>query len=271
MTTDTIGQASGGAAALFRQGRLGEALAAQAARVRERPQDAAARGFLAQLHCHAGNWQKAEAHLDLLGRMSPESMPGVALTRQLIQAAQEREGVFRRGHVPGFLGEPAPPLREALRAVALLRAGDPAGAAGAAALAQPAARPGTRDGKPFDEARDLDDVLAGVLEVMTPTGRYLWAALDQVERLAVQAPRSPRDRLWARAEVALAGGPGGTVYLPALYPWETPADTLASVGGETTWIDGPPVLGRGQRTFLVGEEAVGLHELGTLAFGAGGP
>ena len=73
-----------------------------------------------------------------------------------------------------------------------------------------------------------------------------------------------------RASVSVTGGPDGDVYLPAVYDTDQPdiSDELL-LGRATDWI-GPetgPMLGIGQRVFVVGEDATGIMDLTTLRFG----
>ena len=71
-----------------------------------------------------------------------------------------------------------------LEASICLREGDQAKAAQLLAEAEES-RPhptGTCDGKPFDDLRDLDDLVAPVFEVLTSTGKYYWIPMERVER-----------------------------------------------------------------------------------------
>src|SRR5690606_17147809 len=80
-----------GAKEHFSAGRLGEALAAATAQVRSRPTDVAARVFLAELLCFAGELERADKQLDLVADQDTTLAVGVALFRQLIRGEQARQ------------------------------------------------------------------------------------------------------------------------------------------------------------------------------------
>jgi type VI secretion system protein ImpE len=250
----------------FDAGRLSDAVAAAAEDVKKHPTDVGRRSLLAELLCFAGDLERADRHLEALGHDDPATGPGIALFRQLIRAEQARQQFHAEGRVPEFVEQPTPVLRLHLEASVLLREGKPAEAAGVLARAE-AERPhaaGTRDGRPFDDLRDLDDLTAPLLEVLAANGKYYWVPLERVRRLTLHAPTRPRDLLWRRAHLTIAGGPEGDVYVPALYAGShAEADDRLRLGRATEWRggDGVPVRGAGQRMFLVGEDAVSVMEL----------
>jgi type VI secretion system protein ImpE len=136
-----------------------------------------------------------------------------------------------------------------------------------------AASPGTAGGKAFDDLRDLDDLIASVFEVLTPTGKYYWVPINRVRVLEFRAPECTRDLLWRPARMAVEDGPDGEVYLPALYiSSHASPDDRVRLGRVTEWQggDGTPVRGLGQRMFLVGEDAQGIGDLGSLEFTTAG-
>jgi type VI secretion system protein ImpE len=171
------------------------------------------------------------------------------------------------------LAEPSTVIEKSLAALAALRAGDHADAVRLIAEAEEA-RPkasGTHGSQPFDDFRDLDDATAGVFEVLTSTGKYFWIPIERVQAIEFREPKRPRDLLWRQAEMSVSDGPEGEVYLPAIYiPSGQPLDDQLRLGRGTEWTegDGQPTRGRGQRTFLVGDEAVPIMELTSLEFTA---
>jgi type VI secretion system protein ImpE len=151
-----------------------------------------------------------------------------------------------------------------LEAVGRLRDQRPAEAAlllSKAAEASPALA-GFLNNKPFALLRDADDLFGPVLEVFAK-GVYSWVPLEQVDSLAMNPPRFPRDLLWVPARLTIREGPSGEVFLPNLYPGshEHASDSI-KLGRETDWqaAEGAPVRGLGARTFLVGDDGVGLLE-----------
>lgn len=263
------------AGALFRDGQLRPAIEACSARLRQTPGDHPARLLMAELLLLTGQLERADAILDTLTRLDPASAVSVAEFRQLLRAELARRQLDRDGRVPEFLSEPTPAMRAMLAARVALRAGDPAEAARRAAEAE-RLRPrvsGQLDDATFSDWRDADDLLAGVFELLTTTGKYFWVPTERVETIAFAAPRRPRDLAWRRAEVAVRGGPDGTVYLPAIYASEDPdlADTFR-LGRMTEWRelggsqDEGLVCGVGLRTFLAGEEARDMMGMTDLRF-----
>ena len=261
------------ASELFRAGKLAPAVEAANAAVRSTPADLGARILLAELLLFVGNLQRADTILDAAAEVDPAAMVVVAEFRQLIRAAQARHQHRREGRLPEFLGEPTPALRSGLAALVALRAGDAQQMARHAAEAE-AARPrvpGSAGDLPFDDFRDVDDLHAGLFEVLTTTGKYYWIPTERVASVEFHPPRRPRDLVWRRATVSVNEGPDGEVYLPVIYESEKPdlSDEYL-LGRATDWV-GPeegPVVGIGQRVFLVGDEATGIMQLTALRFGA---
>jgi type VI secretion system protein ImpE len=260
------------ASELFRAGKLAPAIEAANAGLRKNPADLNARLLLAELLVFADNFERADNILDAAAQIDPTAMIGIAEFRQLLRAAMARRQYSREGRLPEFLDEPTPALREGLAALVALRAGDAEAAAWHAAEAE-SLRPrvsGHAGDREFDDFRDTDDLHAGFFELLTTTGKYFWIPTERVERVEFHPPRRPRDLAWRRASIAVANGPDGEVYLPAIYEAENRdvADDLR-LGRATDWI-GPedgPVRGIGQRIYLAGNDAVGIMELTTISFG----
>ena len=59
------------AAELYKSGQLAEAIAAAGDEVKRHPADAARRGFLAELLCFAGDFDRADKQLDAIGASGP--------------------------------------------------------------------------------------------------------------------------------------------------------------------------------------------------------
>jgi type VI secretion system protein ImpE len=258
------------ASALFRAGRLDDAVAAAQAALRKAPTDLNARVLLGELLAFAGNLERADVVLDAASAIDPSTALVVAEFRQLIRADMARRQLFRDGRVPEFLTDPTETQRRQLAALVALRAGDLAEAARQTEAAE-AARPhpsGRHGDAAFDDLRDADDLLAGSFEVLTTTGKYFWIPTERVRTLEFHAPVRPRDLLWRRASMSVADGPDGEVYLPAVYVADDPLTGALRLGRETDWrgVDNGPVRGVGQRLFIVGEDAVPIMELGAFRF-----
>jgi type VI secretion system protein ImpE len=257
---------------LFQAGRLTPAIEAAVAEVKKHPTDTAHRGLLCELLCFAGDWERADKHLETILQQDPGTALGLSLFRQVIRAEVCRQQFYDEGRVPEFLGEPTPVLQLHLQASIAWRDGQPEEASRLLAQAEEQ-RPhptGTCDGRPFDDFRDLDDLTAAFLEVLTSTGKYFWVPLERVQSMELHPPQRPRDLVWRRARMSVADGPDGEVFLPALYAG-TPrsSDDQLRLGRGTDWQgeEGQPVRGLGQRTFLVGAEDRPILSVQQITFG----
>jgi type VI secretion system protein ImpE len=255
---------------LLRAGRLTEALAAANAAVKAAPTDLGRRLLLAELLLAVGNLERADTILDAASQIDPSAATVVAEFRQLLRAETARRQLYTEGRLPEFLGEPEPSLQASLAALVALREGDLDTAAHQAGQAE-ALRPhvaGHADGKEFDDFRDASDLHPGFIETLTTTGKYFWVPVARIESMVFHPPKRTRDLIWRRCSMSVTGGPDGDVYIPAIYfaGAEEVSDALR-LGHETTWTETLPVRGLGQRLFLVGDDAAGVMELGTVEFG----
>ena len=248
-------------AALLREGALDHARALTAARVRSKPADARARLDLADILILCGDWDKADNQADLAGTYDPSRAVGLALLRQLIRAAAWRDETFRERRPPDLVTQADAGVVAALARLAGTEADEPPPLTA------------TIDGQACEGFRDLDDRLAGVLEVLAGNGRYLWVPLAAVASLRPTKPGRLRDLVWRPAEIDVRGGPSGTVYIPALYPFAAGEGAVGEGGGgqrmgrTTDWIeeaDGT-MRGIGQRGWLAGDDIVTLEGFAELA------
>jgi type VI secretion system protein ImpE len=237
----------------FQQGELAEAIAAQNEVVKSRPTDADARFELFVLLCFAGDLERAEKQLDVLGSRDQVIQRGSLVFRNLLAGELERRRVFEgKGRAvvppkaPAYLDERAEALRR-------LCAGDVAGAQACCerAIAQTAAVTGRIDGEPFDGLCDYDDLLGSVIEVFAG-GRYLWLPLEHLCTLELSAPETALDTLWIPARLSDRDGETAQVHVPALYAGShADADPRVRLGRDTAWEErGSLCLGRGQRVWI---------------------
>ena len=261
-----------GAQELLQQGDLTAAVDAATQDVKAKPGDLKARIFLFELLAAAGAFERAQKHLDVVGDKSPDMAQGVGSYRAVLTAELARTRLFARaeGAPQRMCHMPLDP-EPMLSALHRLRAG--AGAEANAMLAQAAdarrPRPGSVDGRRFDDWRDADDLLAPVLEVIA-NGLYGWIPFEQISRLTFEPPRYLRDLLWRPVTVTLLGGESSAMFVPARYPGsETVSDDALRLGRSTDWIDTNGVVtGIGQRTFLAGDDACAILEASEIVFDA---
>ena len=255
---------------LFKAGQLTEAIAAQTDAVKHHPGDHGARLFLFELLVFAGDLKRAKKQLDVFSYDEPELEEARLTYLQLVEAEQARRKLFESGVEPKFFEDPPDHVRLRLEAIAKLREQNPAAAMELLAQAEPVTPMVAcqLNEVSHEIIRDADDVFGTVLEVLA-RGHYYWLPLEQTVSLSFKAPRFPRDLYWrpAQIETTVAVGEG---FLSALYPGTyQSADDELRLGRKTDWVggDAAPVTGLGGRTFLAGEDAVGLVEWRDFARG----
>ncbi|MEZ6136671.1 MAG: type VI secretion system accessory protein TagJ [Pirellulaceae bacterium] len=258
---------------LLNQGKLDEAVTSAIEFVRNEPTNVGGREILSELFCIQGDLERADKQADTIVLQQPESAVTASLLRQLLRAETARRECWLRGRVPEFIGEPDEVCKQTLAAIVASRSGEHAEATDILAeLAGHAEQlAGTCNGTPFTGFRDLDDFCVGIVEILTSTGKYFWVPSSRI-RLAEFADVSrPRDLIWRQCELSVEDGPTGVVYIPAVYVnTHSSTDMAEKLGRATNWVEEgeQPVTGLGQRTFLVGEEEVGIMELKKLEINA---
>ncbi len=251
---------------------LDEAIAAMNAEVKAKVAAAEPRLFLAELLCLAGNIERADLQLAAAATLDSSLAPWISAFRQLLRAEASRREVFGQGRVPEFVGKPDRGLTAHLEALVALREGRGADAATLLEVAetQRVQPHGICDGVAFADFRDMNDLTAGFLEVMTGGGAYYWIGFDQLSQVEFMKPQRSRDLIWRRAKLGVRHGPEGEVFIPALYCGSHAAtqDDDVRTGRRTVWEDGEGsvVRGLGQACFLVGETDQPVLSLTTLSF-----
>ena len=257
-------------AELVRGGDLGGAVAIATGAVKEAPSDIAVRWTLAELLTLQGEIERADGQLDTIMSLDARAAVSVVPLRHTLAAEAARRDFFRAGRVPEFLdGTPTEAMRLRLEAFVTFRAGDRARAWELVEAAEEA-RPrvvGKAGEATVTDFRDLDDIVAGVFEVLTPTGKYYWIPAERVERIEFERPATTLDLFWRSARMVVRDGFDAEVCLPAIYGTETGADAASRLGRRTAWVGEPPgpVLGVGQRVYALDADAeIPILELTTL-------
>lgn len=197
--------------ALFQAGRLSDTLEALSADLRNDPTDVRKRTFLFELLCFAGEFDRAERHLDLLADVSHEASLGAWLYRSALHAERVRQQMFVEGTVP----------REA-------------------AGREPVAA--SVNGSAFADVADADPRIGARLEVFA-AGQYMLIPFPQLASVRMEAPKRLRDLMWAPARVMTSAGfrgmELGEVLIPVLSPltWRHPDDEIR-LGRATDWETG---------------------------------
>ena len=255
----------------FNRGELREAIQAATADVKAKPTDTDCRALLSDLHCFAGDYERADKHLEAITTLAPGAMVAVSLIRQLIRCEKWRLEFYREGRTPEFLGKPEPRLELQLRASIEMREKNYEEAS--KLLAEAEEMRGElachSEEAQFSDFRDCDDLLAGVFEVFTSTGKYYWIPMERVLELEPRPIERPRDQLWRQFRMEVKDGPEGEIYLPSIYCADLldPADESqdkARLGRLSEFTETEPVRGIGRRMFLLGDDAVTLDDLPSL-------
>jgi type VI secretion system protein ImpE len=257
---------------LLDAGRLAAAIEQLNQQVRAHPADAKLRTFLFEVLCFAGDYERAQRQLDVLGQLNEQAESGTIVYRSVLAAERARVAVVTEDQLPVFLLEPPAFASLYLAALHRLREGN---ASDARALlleameAQPAT-PGKIDGQPFADFADADPFLGPFLEVII-NGRYIWIPFVQIKRFAIEPPRRLRDLLWAEATLETIDGPSGNILLPVLYTGSfRHPDEQIRLGRATEWEDVGEnlVRGRGQRMFLVDDDEKPMLQCRQIEFDA---
>lgn len=254
----------------FKAGKLQQAIDAQTAEVKSVPGDPGKRTFLFELLCFAGELDRAEKQLAMVAQGGNQAEWAVQVYNNILAAERSRRRLFSDGQKPEFLREPPEYAHYHLEAINRLREDRPAEASEwlrKSAEMRPRLQ-GECNGRPFQEFRDSDDVLAPFLEIIILRD-YAWLALEQLQELEVSAPQRARDLIWAPARLVLADGTQQRGYLPVLYPnTHDHPDEQVKLGRMTDWraAEGGPTLGVGQRVFLAGDEEVAILEARHVVF-----
>ncbi len=228
------------ALSLYKAGQLGEAIDALGDELKKQPLDTRRRTFLFELLCFAGEYDRAEKHLDILSDSSSEASAGALLYRAALHAERERQDMFARDSLP--LGSPLP------------------------------APEGELNGEQFTAIADADPRIGAHLETFI-AGSYTWIPFAYIESIETQPPKRLRDLLWMPAILHTTSDLRlqdlGEILMPVIAPlsWKH-ADDAVRLGRATAWEDdsrhGPVPVG--QKLLLRGEEEEPFLQLRKLCF-----
>ena len=223
---------------LFQSGKLQAAIQALGEEVRNAPLDAKRRIFLFELLCFAGDYDRAEKHLDVIAGTNQAANVGALLYRSAIHAERTRQKMFEDSTFP----MPRPTLDAS----------------------------GQCNGQSFAGFADADPRIGGALEVFV-AGSYSWIDFQQIASIEIASPKRLRDLLWTPAIVTTTpeyrAMELGEVLLPVLSPlsWKDLDDSV-QLGRSTIWnqdsVHGEIPLG--QKLFLAGEDCIPILELGKI-------
>jgi type VI secretion system protein ImpE len=256
---------------LLDAGNLDGAIEQLISDVKANPTDTTLRTFLFELLCFAGEWERAEKQLDVIGHQSMETAIGVQAYRNNIKAERDRQRLFDDGLQPNFLSEPPAYVDLLLAANNRLREGNLAEARETLDRAEeerPALAGKLNDNREFQDFRDYNDATGSVLEVIVKD-QYTWLPFEQIKRVEIAAPKNLRDLLWASARIESTDGTMGEVFLPTLYAGSQQHDNdQVRLGRMTDWRQTSEEIytGVGMRLFLVDDEDKAMLEVKSIEF-----
>ena len=224
---------------LYRQGDLTGAIKALNSELRDNPTDTKRRTFLFELLCFAGEYDRAQKHLDILAGQGPDAATGALLYRAALNADRMRTDLFEKRDYPEVHDTDQPVS-------------------------------GTLNGKPFEALEDADPRIGPRLEIYA-AGQVMWLPLAHVASLQMEPPKRLRDLLWSPG--LLRTGPAfkdkelGEVMIPALAPLSfRHKDDAVRLGRATVWEEqeNGDIIPFGQKMLLVDGEDFPLLEVRQL-------
>ncbi len=253
---------------LLDAGNLDAAMEAALQVVKANPTDVAARTFLFELSCFAGNWERAEKQLEVIGHQDVNAMIGAQIFKQNIGAERDRLRHFADGLMPECLLTPPKYVEDLLVANNRMREGKVAEARQVLDNIEEE-RPAFAckvNGEEYSDFRDYNDFTSCIFETIVKDS-YTWIPLEQVKKIEFDEPKTLRDLYWMQANVEMINGTKGEMFFPTLYAnsWKSDNDQV-KLGRMTDWQDlGDDLyIGEGLRVFWFdGQEKpiLGLREI----------
>jgi len=251
-------------------GNLSAAIESAINLVKTNPTNEAARIFLFELSCFAGDWERAERQLDVIGRQDTNAMIGSKIYQGNFAAERDRMKYFSDGVAPEFMSPKPAYLDTLMAANNRVREGNVAEARELLDEVEES-RPAFKvsiNGEGFSDFRDYNDLTMCVFEVLL-RGSYLWLPFEQVQKIELYKPKTLRDLFWVHANVEMVNGTTGEMFLPALYSgtWKSSNDQVR-LGRMTDWRElGPDTYaGEGMRIFWMDGRDKSILDIETLEF-----
>lgn len=252
------------------EGDLSGAVDAALRLVKTNPTDATARTFLFELSCFAGDWDRAEKQLDVIGHQDANAMVGSLIYRGNFKAERDRMKLFSDGLKPQFMTAIPSYIEDLLSALNRVREGNSAEAReilDGVEEKRPAFKCSV-NGEGFSDFRDYNDLTMCVFEAIHKDA-YMWIPFEAVQKVEFFAPKTLRDLYWIQAKVDLTNGIGGEMFLPALYAdsWRSGNDQVR-LGRMTDWRDAGDELfiGEGMKLFWMDGKDKSILDIRTIEF-----
>ena len=255
---------------LLDAGHLDTAIAAALDMVRAEPTNVSSRIFLFELSLFAGNFERAERQLDVIGHQDAGAAIGSLIYRQCLRAEQDREKFFNDGLKPGILAPPPGYIEDMLNANNRLREGNSAEARAILDRVEEE-RPAFAckvNGEAVEDLRDYNDATMCLFEVIFKD-TYTWLPFENVAKVEFFEPKTLRDLYWLQANVEMTNGTAGEMFFPTLYSGSYRHDNDAvRLGRMTDWRDvgNDLFVGEGLRLFWMDGKDRPILELKSIEF-----
>jgi len=246
---------------LVEAGQLQQAISYCQAKLKKQPMDTDIRSAYIELLCINGELDKADKQVNLLSNQAPETAVGGKNVQQLIRAQQSRID-FSQG---GATAEVFSAVDAELKAIVALQTAIKDNISNDV-ISQCEILEAARYQSTPNQPRDLDDSLAGYLEVLGTNGKFYLVKFAEISILEWQAPTSILEQVWRRVHIDIVNGPSGDAFIPLTYlNSQSDAEKL---GRETDWqaINQPNAgglemyQGVGHKMLLIGDSALQLTD-----------
>jgi len=251
-------------------GNLSAAVDSALKLVKTNPTDATARTFLFELSCFAGDWDRAEKQLDVIGHQDTNAMIGSMIYRQNFKAERDRMKLYTDGLKPQFMTAVPSYVDDLLSAANRLREGNAFEARSILDTVEEnrPAFPCTVNGEVFSDFRDYNDLTMCVFEAIHKDS-YMWLPFESVQKIEFFAPKTLRDLYWIQSKVELTNGMGGEMFFPALYSgsWKSDNDQVR-LGRMTDWrsVGDELFVGEGTKLFWMDGRDKSILDIRTIEF-----
>lgn len=246
---------------------LDGALQAALTQVKTQPTDTQARRLLIDLLIVAGDFERADKQADILSKTSVDTALAMGLLRGRLRAASARQAWFSDGAVPAFPEGPTDRDRAAMELAVARREGDAQSIKIALeALTAMSETGGLKvNGKPVQSFRDADDRIPHALEVLCTDGSYMWIDFGLVEDVTFPQIKVVRDLAWRPAKLTMRDGSETEVIVCSTY-FATDPTNDERLARSTDWVEEAGIVyGRGQKTFLIDDDAITAVDLTSLS------
>lgn len=238
--------------------------------VKSNPTVYSARSFLFELSLFAGEWDRADRQLDVIGHQDANSAIGSLIYRQNLSAERDRIKFFAEGLRPETPEAPTDYVNDLFTANDLIREGKTAEARELLDKVEEE-RPAfscTVNGEGFSDFRDYNEPTMCVFEAIVKDS-YVWLPFASVKKIDFLERKSLRDIYWPQAEFELTDGTKGELFLPSLYvnTWKN-ADDQVRLGRTVDWRDiGDDIyIGEGARIFTMDGKDKPILDIKSIEF-----